>query len=630
MNLINDEATWQEAHAILSQDTTEPVAIDIETTGGELGGLFVGDRITGFAIAVDGWTGYVPVRHVGSQNLRPDRARVLVEAVAWHDVVLMHNSPFDRAGLALEFRVEFRDDQVYDTMTGDWVINENLHHGLKEIGERLFGVDAKAEKQALKELINGETVSDVYDELRLEYLEANDLQRLTPGTPARLKAQAKVRAESSKKTWATLTAEDIADYAEQDVRLTLDLYRYQRQFFADNPEYEPAVAREMRVDGVMYRLNMTGVQVDWDKVEEGYSLALREAERLATLFPDVNLRSTKQVQALVYDTWKLPCTRHTGLGARSTDKVALAGLEYDDRVAQLVQFRKVAKMIDGYYLPMFLQRAKDDRIHPSFSSHRTVTGRASCSRPNLQTIPKEDEDYGDRYGVDWKGMLRSVFTAAPGLTLYSSDLPTAELRVAAIIAAEPGWLATIAAGGDLHQMMADAAGIRRAEAKTLNFSALYGVGAKRLADTLGTQARRKVTLTEARGILRRFWAAIPNIDRLYKGLSESWIRRRRVPIRPWAGRFRHIDGKFGPEPGYKALNAVIQGSIAEGVKDWMLELERVLPASCRLVLMVHDSVVIEGPPGMRDVLEPLIQAAWDKVNPFTELAWPIDTKEGSL
>lgn len=628
MNLINNRWAFNcAADALWMADV---IAIDIETTGGENGGLFVGDKITGFAVGTGDWTAYVPVRHVGSENLEWDLARELVLIVQEAETVLMHNSPYDRAGLALEFGIEFRDGQVYDTMTGDWICNENLHHGLKEIGARLFGTDAKAEKLALKATFAGVTVTDAYDDLRTEYLEERQLQRLDTGTPARLKAQAKEIAAASKRTWATVTAEDIAEYAEQDVRLTLDVYTWQQQFFADHPEYAPSVAREMRVDGCMYRLNMTGVAVDWVRVEAGYRVALAEAERLAAGFPDVNLRSVPQIRKLLYTQWKLPVRRFTKPGGDvpSTDKIALAGLAYDPRVATLIEFRKVAKIIDGYYLPMFLQRAEDDRIHPSFSSHRTVTGRASCSRPNLQTIPKEDDKVLDG-AVDWKGELRAVFTAALGNVLYSSDLPNAELRVCAEISGEESWLETLRAGGDMHQLTADRSNLVRAAAKTLNFSALYGIGRGKLADNLGFQWGRRVPLSESGAMLRAFWAGVPRIERLFKALQETWVRRRRIPIRPWAGRFRHIDGKFGiPEVSYKALNSVIQGSIAEVVKDWLLELENRMPDGCRLVLMVHDSVVIEGPPGMLDKVSVVVQESFDKVNPFTELPWIIETKEG--
>lgn len=628
MNLIDTRAKFDEAADMLWGN--DLVAIDIETTGGENGGLFVGDKITGFAIGVGDWTGYVPVRHVGSENLEWDLARELARVTSLCEMVLMHNSPFDRAGLSLEFGVEFDDAQVYDTMTGDWICNENLHHGLKEIGARLFGLDAKAEKLALKATMAGVTVTDTYDELRTEYLEEQQLQRLDTGTPARLKAQAKEIAAASKKTWATLTAEDIAEYAEQDVRLTLDVYRWQQEFFDDNPEYAPAVAREMRVDGCMYRLNMTGVAVDWARVEAGYRVALAEAQRLASGFPEVNLRSPNQVRKLLYETWKLPVRRFTKTGGDvpSTDKIALSQLAYDPRVATLIEFRKVAKMVDGYYLPMFLQRADDDRIHPSFSSHRTVTGRASCSRPNLQTIPKEGEHFvGD---VDWKGELRAVFIAAPGNVLYSADLPNAELRVTAEISGEESWCEILRDGGDMHQMTADRAGLTRPGAKKLNFSLPYGIGSAKLADDLGFEWGRKVPVSETKAMIRAWWKAVPRIQRLFKALQETWVRRRRIPIRPWPGRFRHIEGKFGPEPCYKALNSVVQGSIAEVVKDWLLELEARLPEGFRLVLMVHDNVVIEGPPGHREMLETLIQEAFTKVNPFTALPWVIETKEGSL
>lgn len=608
----------------LYRDLSEPVAVDIETTGF---GLEAGDVVRGIAVGVGDDTWYLPLSHPNSPRVSRDGAIAVIEAVRSHDRVLMHNSPFDRTGLRIALGIEFEDSQIWDTLTVDWIINETADHRLKEgVGVRLFGIDAKAEKDGLDEIRRGERVSDVYQELRLARLTELGADRLPPGEGRSLMAIARDRAAASRRDWATFTYEDIEAYARQDVRLTLDVHDWQQDFIAQNPEYGEGLEREFRVDGLAYRLRRQGIRVDIDKARAEYELAVAESERLASGFPGVNLKSTPQVRTLLYETWALPATRFSKKTQQaSTDKHALAALSYFPGVADLLAFREATKVMGAFYGPLVsraeenLAAGGDGRVHPSWNAHRPVTGRWSCSEPNMQQTPREGE-------------VKHCFIPDPGYVFVHADLPNAELRLAAILAKETLWLEAFRRGDDLHQIVADAAGITRQAGKVQNYQNLYGGGPKKLAETLALATGKPFPLGEAKKMWRAYWAAVPRVRRLMDALGEAWVRRGRLPIRPWPGRFRHRENLLMgiPEPSFKALNAIIQGSIAELVKDWMLELEARLPENWYLVAQIHDALVLMVPIGMEVWAQSMLQDAWDAINPFTELAWKLDVEIGAF
>lgn len=597
----------------LGQDYREPVAIDIETDAGPLG---AGGVVRGFGIAVGDDSWYFPLTHPESTNLQVSEARDYVAAAAMHKTVCMHNGPFDRFGLWLVFGIEFGDAQVYDTQTGDWMMNESGDHRLKYIGQRLFGSEARAEQEALKELNRGRRVADVYRELRDPI---NMLARADREPAALTHERARQIAQASKKSWAKYTAEDIAAYCEQDCLLTLGVHDHQQDFFDRNPEYREGLEREQRVDGLAYRMRKVGVAVDLGLARASLEVAEAEASRLAEPWAHVNLKSAPQVQQMLYgaepEGWGLPVQYHPKSGAVTTRKAALEALAYDPRVVSLMAYRTVTKQIDAFFVPLI---NRGGRVHPSWAAHRPVTGRWACSDPNLMQIPRE-------------GDVRDCIVPDPGFVFVHADLPSAELRVAAIISGEESWLEVLRAGGDMHQMMADRGGFTRQAGKTMNYANLYGQGPKALAQKMGELTGRFWSVKEAKVIWLAYWKAVPRIKRLMDGLGEMWVRRGRLPIKPWPGRFRHrINGKTGfPEPSYVALNSIIQGSIAELVKDWMLDIEaHVIAMGGYIAAQIHDALVLAVPIGREAEAAALMQESFDRINvgKFDTLAWPLDTE----
>lgn len=589
------------------------VAIDTETTGLR---IYQGDKILGFSYSVDDEDYYVPVNHPDSDNVpwatARDTMRWLARAAS---IVVMHNSCFDRGVIEQAFGVTFRDEQIWDTQCGDWLMDEAADHRLKEIGARLWGFDAKAEKVALDELRRGTPVEEIYRELRsVENAKARKYRE--PATITR--AKARDLAAATRRDWHTLTADDIREYAKQDTRLTLDLYHYQlREGPLVNPEFMQAMRREQLVLGQCYRFQHDGIRVNKERAAQ----ALEEAEaRLAEIsepWAHVNFRSPLQVAALLYDEWGLPCTRFTKAGARSTDKVAMEALAYDPRVHVLQEARKLAKQIDAFYFPLLDRCGDDGRVHPAFNPNRTVTGRLACSGPNIQQVPKE-------------GPVRALFEPDEGMVFLSADLPSAELRVMALLTGEELWLDALRSGADFHQANADKMGLTRKVAKTVGYALPYGTGVKRLSITLAQGTGHAPDYAAALATKTAFWRGVPRVKRMLDGMAEAWERRGYLAIKPWPGRYRHFTDRTGYPRPYAGFNNVVQGTIAELVKDWCLALEPMVAAlGGRIVCQVHDSIVICVPVDKAELARPMFQVAFDQVNAgkLDDLDWPLDVVE---
>jgi DNA polymerase-1 len=624
---------------ILDLNGDEPLAVDTETTGLR---PWVDSELRGISLAYRDKAWYLPLTHPNSENFSGGPLREALEK-CWASPFVFHNAAFDWA--VLERGIGLKPPRSWDTAVVAWLLEENVPHGLKKIAARLWGEDEAAEQAALKAMMKGETQAEAYKRLRQDLAASG-----TKEPAAATRERAKVQSAGSKRGWADLTAEEIAPYAAQDAALTLRLYHHQRA----DPGFAtvaPAVEREFELQECVYRMTRLGIRIDRPRVLATKAAYLARMAEIEMQFGDVNLGSPKQLAELVFGTWGLEPLERTKTGAPSTSKDALelhAGAH--PGLDLILEYRRLQKAVATYFDALLENADSDDRVHTSLNQIGTTTGRFSSSAPNLQNIPRDGTNSD----------VRDVFIASEGYELYSFDMSQAELRIAASLANEPAMLDRFLASEDIYQGTADALGIPRQQAKIVVLASGYGIGARKLARGLakgtgkqptecaywqyGPDDRKELRLRrcghcevcQTKAVLENYWAGVPFLAQLNRRLIDFAEVNGYVPLHV-PGRRRHYPGpaqcrELGvmkwPKP-YTAMNSVVQGGCAEIVKSWLILLERRLEkVGARLVLTVHDSVVIEFLIGTFEQVRAIVQHALDQVTPKGWVHIPCEPKQG--
>jgi DNA polymerase-1 len=361
---------------------------------------------------------------------------------------------------------------------------------------------------------------------------------------------------------------------------------------------------------VLQRMERHGVLIDAPLLErqsEALGARMVELERAAheAAGQPFNLGSPKQLGEILFGVLKLPVTKKTMSGAPSTDEDVLAKLAEDYPLPKiLLEYRGCSKLKSTYTdkLPRMVN-PRTGRVHTSFSQATAVTGRLSSNEPNLQNIPIRTPE-GRR--------IREAFVAPPGSLIVSADYSQIELRIMAHLSRDESLLRAFSEGMDVHRATAsEVFGVPPAEvsaeqrryAKTINFGLIYGMSAFGLAAQLGIER------DAARSWIERYFARYPGVKRYMddtraqakaQGYVETVLGRRL-----W---LPEINSPNGPRRGAaerQAINAPLQGTAADIVKLAMIEVQRWLDAgglASRLVLQVHDELVLEVPEGELDAI----------------------------
>ncbi len=408
MSLVTtDEQVEEICLDLLGLGASQALAIDSETTGLR---LWSGDVVRGVCLAYEDQGWYIPVSHPDSPNVSEAAARNLAQAIQHSPALhIWHNAIFDWTAMG-QLGMAPRYDHFWDTAAVAWAMDENQSRRLKDMGAAIFGEDAKAEQTALKHLFKGRSAADCYKQLRGE------------GWPVQAaKLEAKDMAMASKKSWGTVTAEDIAEYAEKDARLTLRLYHWQQMKLAlpTNTDCREDIPRQHAVLAMTDRMIRRGVLVDLEDVAAKRAKNLARIWEIEPMFEGINLNSPKQLGALVYDTWGLPCSHHTKTGARSTNREALEELSgAHESLDVLLEYRGLAKVVSTYYDTLLELADETGRIHAGLNPNGTATGRYSCvAADSLIEMPRDltkhpdgipitDVRQGDWvYSFDWRREL---------------------------------------------------------------------------------------------------------------------------------------------------------------------------------------------------------------------------------
>jgi len=235
-------------------------------------------------------------------------------------------------------------------------------------------------------------------------------------------------------------------------------------------------------------------------------------------------------------------------------------------------------------------------LHPRLNQAGTVTGRFSSSNPNMQNMPKEDEEEDK----EKQYIVRRSFKPRPGFKFYSIDYNQMEYRMMLDITGEKELIDAVNSGEDVHTATARILGIPRKQAKTVNFALLFGTGNKKLAKMLG------VTEQKAKDIKYLYFSKLPNVKSHIYNITKTGETRGYVYN--WLGRV-YWCGNF--DFSYKLPNHLIQGGCADVIKKAMVEIEAQIPDH-NMRLQVHDELIFELEDSRIDIL-PKIKSIMESV-----------------
>jgi len=376
---------------------------------------------------------------------------------------------------------------------------------------------------------------------------------------------------------------------------------------------------EMPLLGVLARMERTGVRVDVPFLEE---LSGRMEAELADVQQraweaageQFNLASPKQIAEILFGKLRLKPRGRTKTGLSTNADVLTQLAQEHDAPGLILRHREIAKLKSTYVdaLPA-LVHPDTGRIHTTFQQAVAATGRLSSADPNLQNVPIRT----------WEGReIRKAFIPSePGRLIVSCDYSQIELRILAHVSGDEALVAAFRDRRDVHRATAalvfdvteDAVTAeQRAQAKTINFAVIYGMGAVNLGRSLGIPTR------EASRFIESYFEGIPGVRRY---IDETRDRARtELVVETLAGRRRPIPEIASPDHRTRsfgeriAVNTPIQGTAADILKLAMIEVDGALGErglEARMILTVHDELVFDCPEGEREELVALVTEAME-------------------
>ncbi len=424
-----------------------------------------------------------------------------------------------------------------------------------------------------------------------------------------------------------------ADAAMVRARAVIDLAEALDEELAEKGQASLLADVELPLVALLTQVERTGISIDVEHLrtlDDYFSVEVKRAadEAYAQIGEEINLGSPKQLQAILFDKLGMPKTKRTKTGF-TTDADALQALFVQTEhpfLAQLLRHRDMSRLrqtVTG----LLDEVADDGRIHTTFNQTIASTGRLSSTDPNLQNIPIRTEE-GRR--------IRSAFIVGPGFeSLMTADYSQIEMRIMAHLSEDAALIEAFRSGEDLHAFTAsrvfgvapgEVSPAQRAKIKAMSYGLAYGLSAYGLGKQLS------IDYGEAQGLMDEYFVRFGGVrDYLRNVVDEA---RREGYTETVLGRRRYLpdlvsDNRQRREMAERmALNAPIQGSAADIVKVAMLKVQQALDEAglaSRMLLQVHDELVLEVAAGERDRLEELVRR---EMGAAAVLSVPLDVSVG--
>jgi DNA polymerase-1 len=409
--------------------------------------------------------------------------------------------------------------------------------------------------------------------------------------------------KEAERTLADVELSEAADYSGEDAEVTFRLYRLLQPQLERDGLLALFNDLEMPLVGILADMEIAGIRLDTAELA-AYSRELEgELERLeGEIFSlcgrRFNVRSTKELQQVLFDELRFPSIKKTKTG-QSTDNYVLMELARSgEKVPELVLAHRLLSKLKSTYVDALprLVNPRSGRLHTHYIQTGAATGRLASKDPNLQNIPVREES-GRR--------IRRAFVPDSGHLFLSADYSQIELAVLAHLSEDPMLQEAFLRQKDIHRQTAailfgigeqEVTAEQRRVGKTINFGVIYGMSAFRLARDL------RISRQEADAFIRRYFERYAGVESFIRQTIEQaersgyvrTIMGRRRPL----GRInsRNRTEKMAAER--VAVNSPVQGSAADIVKQAMIDVSRALRSrkmGSRLLLQVHDELIFEVP-----------------------------------
>jgi len=587
MAMFTPKSEWIPPMELPDLTRAKKIAIDVETRDPDLktngpGWATGNGEVVGYAIAVDDWSGYIPIRHMGGGNLDEKVVNKWLKQVFECPAdKIMHNAQYD-AGWIKRMGFDLKG-RIIDTMLIAALLDENrFSYSLNALSYDLLG-KTKSEKGLVE-------------------------------------AARSFGVDPKAEMWK-LPAMHVGAYAEADAELALELWNY---FSVQLGKEDLWGIANLELDLLPCLIEMTwrGVRIDQDRVEKTRDGLIKRERKIMKEIKDIAGRDVEiwaaQSLSKAFDKVGIQYPK-TEKGAPSFTKLFLQDNPHP--LSQLVlQARNLNKTSSTFINTIMKHAHADGRVHSHINQIRsddggTVSGRLSMNSPNLQQIPARDPEMGP--------MIRSLFLPEEGEQWAAIDFSQQEPRILVHYAHVYGQSRNLPLEGasdfveaynadpntDFHSLVAEMANIPRKQAKVVNLAMMYGMGVGKLSEQLD------IPMEEAKSLINQYHSRVPFVKGLMHGVmnrlndksSSGSIRSilgRKCRFDKWepdtfamnkALPYKEAIQEYGATTRlkraytYKALNRLIQASAADMTKKAMVDLykEGIVPLTA-----IHDELAL--------------------------------------
>lgn len=423
---------------------------------------------------------------------------------------------------------------------------------------------------------------------------------------------------------------------KSEPKLVIPEEEYQKQLreLESNPKlYKVLTDLDLPLIPVLYKMEEHGMLIDRNYFENLKKEYTKEVSRLEQEIYGIagknfNINSPIQLSEVLFYDLRLPTqgikktSRGYSTGAKELDKLK----DSHPIVPKIIEYREAAKLLSTYIIPMPELADQNNRIHTTFTQNVTATGRLSSKDPNLQNIPVRTEE-GKR--------IRAGFIAPEGKVLVSADYSQFELRLAAVLSNDQNLINDFNNDVDIHTKTAsEAFGVPIAEvtknqrraAKVINFGIIYGMSTKGLSDATG------MSVPEAKQFIDNYFRLrAPIKQKLESILNQA---KEKGFVETYYGRRRPTPDVKSPNflirqaAERAAMNMPIQGTEADLMKRAMINVDQSLPENSKLIMQVHDSLIVECDEKDAEKVAQILQEKMENVAPELPIKLAVEVTIG--